>query len=83
MKYSFEKGLENLQKSYEKRINTKKEPVKDGIYYASSDTRMHVATSTIERLTDYYMNNLSDGYRSAASVITLNDLINKNKQLGY
>ena len=31
------------------------------IYYASSDTRMHVATSTIERLVDYCMNTPQDG----------------------
>ena len=31
------------------------------IYYASSDTRMHVATSTIDRLVDYCMNTPADG----------------------
>ncbi len=41
------------------------------IYYASSDTRMHVATSTIEKLVDYCLNSPADGYRSAASVETL------------
>lgn len=54
---------------------------KDGtvyIYYASSDTRMHVATSTIELLTDYVMNNPADGLRSAASVSTIIDIIEKN-----
>ena len=49
------------------------------IYYGSSDTRMHVATSTIERLTDYCMNTKPDGLRSAASVQTLRDLIAQNK----
>jgi 4-O-beta-D-mannosyl-D-glucose phosphorylase len=51
------------------------------IYYASSDTRMHVATSSVERLTDYCMNTAPDGYRSAASVQTLCDIITRNKQL--
>lgn len=49
------------------------------IYYASSDTRMHVATSTVQKLTDYVMNNPEDGLRSAASVQTIIDIINKNK----
>ena len=48
------------------------------IYYASSDTRMHVAVSTIGQLTDYCMNTPSDGFRSAMSVKTLNRLIDKN-----
>ncbi|HOS83804.1 MAG TPA: glycosidase, partial [Bacteroidales bacterium] len=32
------------------------------IYYASSDTRMHVATSSIERLVDYCLNTHADKY---------------------
>ena len=35
------------------------------IYYGSSDTRMHVATSTIDRLLDYVKNTPEDGVRSA------------------
>lgn len=49
------------------------------IYYASSDTRMHVATSSIDRLTDYVMHTAPDGYSSAASVEVLNSIINNNK----
>lgn len=48
------------------------------IYYASSDTRMHVATSTVEKLIDYCKNTPEDGLRSAASVQTRNALISKN-----
>lgn len=48
------------------------------IYYASSDTRMHVATSTIDQLLDYVINTPEDGMRSAASVATLNKIIDKN-----
>jgi 4-O-beta-D-mannosyl-D-glucose phosphorylase len=48
------------------------------IYYASSDTRMHVATSTIDRLLDYAKNTPSDAGRSAASVQQRIDLINRN-----
>jgi len=53
------------------------------IYYASSDTRMHVATSSVERLLDYCMNTAADGLTSAASVNTLVSLIHKNKKGGY
>ena len=48
------------------------------IYYASSDTRMHVATSTIDKLLDYVINTPEDGLRSAASVKTRNELIARN-----
>jgi 4-O-beta-D-mannosyl-D-glucose phosphorylase len=48
------------------------------IYYGSSDTRMHVATTTVERLIDYCMNTSEDGLRSAESVKTINKLIDKN-----
>lgn len=48
------------------------------IYYASSDTRMHVATSTIDRLVDYCMNTPKDGLRSATSVAAINKLVDKN-----
>ncbi|MDJ1485556.1 glycosidase [Cytophagaceae bacterium YF14B1] len=51
------------------------------IYYGSSDTRMHVATSTLPQLLDYVINTPADGLRSAASVETLNNLIAKNKAL--
>ena len=49
------------------------------IYYASCDTRMHVAVSHIEVLVDYCMNTPADGLRSAASVARINELIDKNK----
>ena len=51
------------------------------IYYASSDTRMHVATSTIDKLVDYCMNTPADGLSSSASVETLKRLIDKNLQI--
>lgn len=50
------------------------------IYYASSDTRMHVATSTIDKLVDYCLNSPQDKLRSAASVQTINELIDQNKK---
>lgn len=48
------------------------------IYYASSDTRLHVATSTIERLVDYVSNTPEDGLRSAVSVEQRVNLIKSN-----
>ena len=51
------------------------------IYYASSDTRMHVATSTVDRLVDYCMNTPQDGFCSSASVETLKKQIEKNLRL--
>jgi 4-O-beta-D-mannosyl-D-glucose phosphorylase len=49
------------------------------IYYASSDTRLHVATSSLNQLLDYCINTAPDGLRSAASVETLKAIIDKNK----
>ena len=50
------------------------------IYYASADTRMHVATSSVERLVDYCMNTPEDGLTTSASVETIKKLIAKNKK---
>ena len=49
------------------------------IYYASSDTRVHVATSTIDRLLDYVINTPEDGYTSYNTVLTLHDIIKANE----
>lgn len=49
------------------------------IYYASSDTRMHVATSTIDKLLDYCINTPADGYRTFKSVEAIKELVAKNK----
>lgn len=49
------------------------------IYYAASDTRMHVATSTIQQLVDYCINSPQDDLRSAASVQKINQLVDDNK----
>ena len=48
------------------------------IYYASSDTRLHVATSTVDRLVDYCLNTPADGFTTGQSVATINRLIDKN-----
>ena len=39
---------------------------------------MHVATSTVDKLLDYVVNTPEDGLRSATSVMTRNELIQKN-----
>ncbi len=52
------------------------------IYYASSDTRLHVATSTVDRLVDYCLHTPEDGLRTGKSVETLNALIDQNERGG-
>ncbi|WP_371486225.1 glycoside hydrolase family 130 protein [Cloacibacterium normanense] len=49
------------------------------IYYASSDTRMHVAVSDIERLVDYVTQTPEDDFTTYASVQRIIKLIDKNK----
>ncbi len=49
------------------------------IYYATADTRLHVAVSSVDRLTDYCMNTPEDGLTTSASVETIKKLINKNR----
>jgi 4-O-beta-D-mannosyl-D-glucose phosphorylase len=51
------------------------------IYYASSDTRCHVATTTVERLVDYCRRTPSDPLRSAECVRQRIDLIDRNLKL--
>lgn len=48
------------------------------IYYASSDTRMHVAVSSLEQLVDYCLNTPQDDLTSAASVERINLLVDNN-----
>lgn len=48
------------------------------IYYASSDTRMHVATTTIDKLIDYVFHTPKDPLRSVECVAQRCDLIKKN-----
>ncbi len=49
------------------------------IYYASSDTRLHVATSTLDRLVDYCLNTPTDGLFTSRSVEAINRLIDSNR----
>ena len=48
------------------------------IYYASSDTRLHVATTTVDRLVDYLFNTPGDPLRSVKCVEQRCELIRKN-----
>lgn len=48
------------------------------IYYASSDTRVHVASTTVEKLMDYTFNTPSDPLRSVDCVKQRYELISKN-----
>lgn len=51
------------------------------IYYGSSDTRIHVATSTVEKLLDYVVNTPPDPLRSFACIEQRYELIRKNLEL--
>ncbi len=51
------------------------------VYYGSSDTRIHVATSTVEKLLDYVINTPPDPQRSFACVEQRYDLIKRNLEL--
>ena len=53
------------------------------IYYASSDTRMHVAVSSVDRLLDYCLHSPADGFRTGLSVKAVNELIDLNAACGY
>ena len=51
------------------------------IYYASSDTRLHVATSSVNQLVDYVLHTPADPLRSKACVEQRCALIEKNMKL--
>ncbi|OXT08974.1 glycosidase [Thermoanaerobacterium thermosaccharolyticum] len=51
------------------------------IYYASSDTRIHVATTTVDRLLDYAFSTPPDALRSLDCVKQRKELIKKNLEL--
>ena len=51
------------------------------IYYATADTRLHVAVSSVERLIDYCMHTPEDGLTTSASVETIKRMIEKNKKV--
>ena len=50
------------------------------IYYASSDTRMHVAVSSVDKLVDYVVNSPEDTFTSAGSVQTIISQVENNRK---
>ena len=50
-------------------------------YYASADTRLHVATTTVEQLLDYCLNTPEDGLTTSASVEKIKALVAKNSKM--
>jgi 4-O-beta-D-mannosyl-D-glucose phosphorylase len=50
------------------------------IYYASSDLKLHVAITTIEKLLDYVIKTPRDGFTSETSVKAILNIIEKNQQ---
>jgi len=48
------------------------------IYYASSDTRLHVATTTLDKLTDYVFHTPKDALRSHDCVVQRTEFIRRN-----
>lgn len=51
------------------------------IYYASADTRLYVATTTVDQLLDYCLNTQEDGFMTSASVEKINALVAKNAKI--
>lgn len=51
------------------------------IYYASADTRLHVATTTVEQLLDYCLHTPEDGLTTSASVEKIKSLVAKNAKI--
>lgn len=48
------------------------------VYYASSDTRLHVASTTVDKMVDYCKNTPEDGYTTHTSVSSICNLIDQN-----
>jgi hypothetical protein len=77
----FTHRLDRLERGHRALISRSNQPDPTGtilIYYTSSDTRIHVATSRVERLLDYVKHTPEDGLRSAASVQQRIELIRRN-----
>lgn len=51
------------------------------VYYASSDTRMHVATTTMEKLIDYVLNTPEDAGRTQLCTARRDQMIKKNLKI--
>ncbi|WP_436491604.1 glycoside hydrolase family 130 protein [Chitinophaga sp. ARDCPP14] len=49
------------------------------VYYASSDTRMHVAVTTVDKMLDYAINTPADGFTSDSTVQRICEQVSKNQ----
>ena len=67
--------------SQKSKVESAKDTRRVFIYYASADTRLHVASSTIDQLVDYCLHTPEDGLTTTASVETIKALVRKNKWL--
>ena len=61
------------------QVPSDKDERKVFIYYASADTRLHVATTTVDQLIDYCLHTPEDGLTTTASVETIKALVAKNR----
>ena len=65
--------------SQKSKVESNKDERKVFIYYASADTRLHVATTTVAQLLDYCLHTPEDGLTTTASVETIKALVAKNR----
>ena len=80
MNVAFSNGwiVEDVQRD---NVQCTKDDRKVFIYYASADTRLHVATTTVEQLLDYCLNTPEDGLTTSASVEKIKALVAKNSKM--
>ena len=80
MNVAFSNGwiVEDVQRD---NVQCTKDDRKVFIYYASADTRLHVATTTVEQLLDYCLNTPEDGLTTSASVEKIKALVAKNASM--
>ena len=80
MNVAFSNGwiVEDVQRN---NVQCTKDDRKVFIYYASADTRLHVATTTVEQLLDYCLHTPEDGLTTSASVEKIKALVAKNSKM--
>ena len=80
MNVAFSNGwiVENVQRN---NVQCTKDDRKVFIYYASADTRLHVATTTVDQLLDYCLYTPEDGLTTSASVEKIKALVAKNAKI--
>ena len=80
MNVAFSNGwiVEDVQRD---NVQCTKDDRKVFIYYASADTRLHVATTTVDQLLDYCLHTPEDGLTTSASVEKIKALVAKNAKI--